>query len=48
MGALRGSFVLPILRWPDELCNIQHELSGIDQIASLWRCDQYREVNLVP
>ena len=46
MGALRGSFFLSLpilLRWPDELCHIQHELSGIDQIASLWRCDQYRD-----
>ena len=38
---------LPVLlRWPDELGREQNELVGIDQIAAMWRCDQYREAEL--
>ena len=35
---------LPILfRWPDELGSLRKNFQGTDQIAALWRCDQYRE-----
>ena len=38
---------LPILlRWPDELIQIQSQLIGIDKIACLWRLDKYHEAEL--
>ena len=44
MGPFGALFLsLPVLlRWPDELGREQNELVGIDQIAAMWRCDQYR------
>ena len=38
---------LPILlHWPDELALELTSFVGTDQIAALWRCDQYHEAEL--
>lgn len=49
MGSFGTPFFLSLpvlLRWPDELAREQEKFFGVDHIAALWRCDQYREAEL--
>ena len=48
MGSFGALFLsLPILlRWPNELGCVQNQLSGTDNIAALWRRDQFHHAEL--